>query len=236
MLDGRHLGEQPGDHVAAIEVAAVVAVSVDAEEQLRLDLREPVDDRAGAEVGRAARPDRADRRRGEERDHGLGQVRHVGDDPVARLDPPLAQGGGRARNPLSQLAPGERIEVAQLRGVLDREPIVGLAGEQVLGVVELGALEPARARHLAAGQDLLVRRRRPDAEVVPDRRPEPVEVLDRPAPQGFVVAAEVEPALRLEPAGVRGQVGALDDLGGRRPEQLARCRVNHPETSISGRE
>ena len=51
------------DHLAAVEVLAAVAVAVDREEDLRLDLGEAVDDAGGAEVGRAARPDRADARR-----------------------------------------------------------------------------------------------------------------------------------------------------------------------------
>ena len=235
VLDRGHLGKQAGDDLAAIEVAAVVAVAVDAEEHLRLDLREPVDDRAGAEVGRAARPDRADRCGGEEGDHRLGQVRDVGDDPVAAPDSALAQSGGRAGDVLAELAPGHRAELAQLGRVLDREPVAGLAREQILGVVELGAGEPARAGHVAAGEDALVGRRGADAEVVPDRRPEVFELVDRPAPQGFVVIAEAEAPVGFEPAHVGGQVGALDHLGGGRPEQLAGRRFDHPETSISGR-
>ena len=51
------------DDGAAVEVPAAVAVAVDGQQHLRLDLREAVDHRARAEVRRAARPDRAERRR-----------------------------------------------------------------------------------------------------------------------------------------------------------------------------
>ena len=46
----------------AVEVLAAVAVAVDREQHLRLDLGEAVDHAARAELGRGARPDRADAR------------------------------------------------------------------------------------------------------------------------------------------------------------------------------
>ena len=218
VLDRLHLGEQPGDDVGAVEVASVVAVAVDAEEHLGLDLREAVDHAAGAEVGRAARPDGADRGGGEEGDQGLGQVRHVGGDAVAGTDPERAQCRGRPRDLVAQLAPGQRVDLAQLRRVPDRDPVRRLVGEQVLGVVEPRAREPLGAGHLAIAEDALVRCRRTDAEELPDRGPEVLELVHRPAPQGPVVAVELESALGLEPAHVAGHVRALDGLRRGLPE------------------
>ena len=84
--EARQLGEDPRRHGAAVEVLAAVAVAVDREEDLRLDLREAVDHRARAELGRGARPDRPQGGRREERDERLGNVRHVCDDTVAAAD------------------------------------------------------------------------------------------------------------------------------------------------------
>jgi N-acyl-L-homoserine lactone synthetase len=49
-LERADLGLQRAHHVHAVEVPAVVAVAVDCDQHLRLDLREAVDHRARAEV------------------------------------------------------------------------------------------------------------------------------------------------------------------------------------------
>ena len=202
------LGRDPLDRLAAVEVAPVVAVAVHGEQHLRLDLREAVDHRAGAEVGRAARPDGADRRGGQERGHRLRDVRHVGGDPVAALDAERAQAGGDPRGALAQLAPRPLGLLAQLGGVDDRHGIRILAAEQVLGVVEPRAREPLGARHLARRQHAVVAPR--DAEEVPDRGPEALQVLDRPAPQLVIALVAVL-------AHEAGHQRALHHLGGRLP-------------------
>ena len=145
-IEARHRRLQLGDHVAAVEVLAAVAVAVDGEEHLGLDLGEAVDHAGRAEVGRAARPDRADRGGGEEGDDRLGDVRHVGDDAVAALDPELAQAGGDGGDLGAQLAPAQLAQLAQLGGVQDRGLGVVLAGEDVLGVVERGRPRTTRRR------------------------------------------------------------------------------------------
>ena len=149
------------DGLRAVEVLAVVAVAVDGQEHLRLDLREAVDHAARAEVGRAARPDGADRGGGEERRDRLGDVRHVGRHAVALLDAERAQPGGDRRHLLAQLAPGQLGLVAQLARVHDRDAVVGLAAEGVLGVVDLRAREPLRAGHRAVAEHLRRSRPRP---------------------------------------------------------------------------
>ena len=83
---------------------------------------------------------------GEEGDDRLGDVRQVGDDAVAALDPEPAQAGGDRGDLGAQLAPAQLVELAQLGGVEDRRLGVVLAGEDVLGVVEAGAGEPLGAR------------------------------------------------------------------------------------------
>src|SRR5579884_80144 len=82
-LQGRELAPQRRRRLAPLEVLAAVAIAVDGEEHLRLDLGEPVDDAAHSELGGAARPRRADARTAEEGRNRLGNVRQVGGDAVA---------------------------------------------------------------------------------------------------------------------------------------------------------
>ena len=184
-LERGHLALHALDQLAAVMVLAAVAVAVDRQQHLRLDLREAVDDRARPEVRRAARPDRAEARGGEEGGDRLGDVRHVGDDAVAALDAHRLQAGGDAGGLLAQLVPRPLPEVAQLRGVADRHAVARPVAEDVLRVGDLGAREPLGARHRGVGEHLVVAPL--DVEELPDRAPERLEVLGRPAPQRGVV-------------------------------------------------
>ena len=95
--DRRHL-------LAAVDRAVAEAVAADRQQHRRLELREAVDDAARAELGRAARPDRAEARRRRERHERLGDVRQVRDDAVARADAEPHEAGPRARDLLAELA------------------------------------------------------------------------------------------------------------------------------------
>ena len=70
-------GADRRDLVAAVDRAVAEAVAADRQQHGRLELREAVDDAARAELGRAARPDRAEARRRRERHQRLGDVRQV---------------------------------------------------------------------------------------------------------------------------------------------------------------
>ena len=87
----------PRDDLAAVEVVPAVAVAVDRQQHLGLDLREAVDHRARAELGRRARPHGADRGGGQEGRDRLGDVGHVGGDAVARAHAERPQPGGDPR-------------------------------------------------------------------------------------------------------------------------------------------
>ena len=93
----RRSRRDPIDDLAAVEVLAAVAVAVDRQQHLRLDLREAVDDRARAELRRRARPDRAQRRGREERRDRLRDVRHVRRHAVALADAERDQPGADPR-------------------------------------------------------------------------------------------------------------------------------------------
>jgi hypothetical protein len=211
---GADLLGDAGDDLAAVVVAPAVAVAVDGKEHLGLDLREAVDDRARAELGRGARPHRADRGGGQEGGDRLGDVRHVGGHPVAGTDAHAPQPAGDAGGLLAQLAPRPLRQLAQLAGVADGHRVVVARAEEVLGVGQPRPREPLRAGHLAPSEHALVRLGGLHVEELPDRGPEALEVVDRPAPQLVVVA------LATDRAREAGDGRVLDALGGRTPQQL----------------
>ena len=161
------------DRLAAVEVPAAVAVAVDGEQHLRLDLGEAVDDaaRRRSRASSSTRWRRCDAQREESRDR-LGDVRQIGGDAVAAPDACLAQtapaigAGTRA-----QLAPRPLAQRPQLGGMSNRDLVVGAAAEDVLRVAEPRAREPLRARHLARAEHALVRLARIDLEERPRSRP-----------------------------------------------------------------
>ncbi len=206
VLQGRDRLAKLRDLLRAVEVLAVVAVPVDRQQHLRLDLLEAVDHRRRTELGRGARPDRADARGGEKRRDRLRDVRHVGDHAVASLDPEAAQLRRHACGHVRELGPSDLGQLAQLRSVHDRRLARAHLAEEPLRVVQVGAREPLGAGHLAGREHTVMPAR--DLEVLPQRRPERVQVLDRPAPQ-LVVGLKAA----IEPAHVVRQPRVLDPLG-----------------------
>src|SRR3954471_2703620 len=106
----------------------------------------------------------------------------------------------------------------------ERDLVLPLAAEDVLGVVQLRAGEPLRAGHRALGEHPLVRLRRLHLEEVPDRGPEVVELFDRPAPQRVVVVrVDVDAAIVVQPARVARERRVLAALVGGLPQRLQSC-------------
>ena len=161
----------------AVELAPVVAVAVDRQQHLRLDLREAVDHAARAEVRRAARPDRAERRArpGTRRSSpGCSACRRRRGRRARRR----ARAGRRrsARVCVAQLAPrplGVSSRGSDAWTIAQR--VVGLAAEHVLGVVDLRCpgttARPASRATRAPGRR--ARRRRRESQI---DAPEAVEV------------------------------------------------------------
>ena len=213
-------GEPPpdlGQGVAPVVPGAVVAVAVDRHQHLGLDLGEAVDHAGDAELRGAARPDGADAGRGQHGDHGLGHVGQVGDHPVALGHPEPAQPGRGRRHPPAQLGVADRAQLAALVAEQQRRVLV-VAAQRQLGVVEGRPREPAGPGHAPLGQGR-AGRRPADLEELPDRGPEPVQVVHRPAPQ-LVVGCEPQPSPVAQPVQVAGDDGALDPLRRRRPHRL----------------
>ncbi len=217
--DGGHLG-------AAVDSAVAVAVAADGQEHRRLELRQPVDHATGPELGRTARPDRTEARRGGERHERLRDVRQVGRDPVARPDAEAREPGTRPRDLRAELRKGQVDRPARLRARDDGDVLgVLLIAQQVLGEVQARTREPARTRHRLGGEDRAVRRVGLHLEEVPDRRPEGGQVGDRP-PLQLVVAGEDEAPLVFEPGEVAADLRRLTDVRRRRPED-AGARQRH---------
>ena len=205
----RQGGDDLVDLLGPVDVLGAVAVAVDGDEHDRLDLGEAVDHRAHAELRRAARPHRADRRRGEEGDQRLGDVRGVGDDTVAAPTPSrrspaaAAATSARARPTSARSARGSGCGRRRRR----RRGAPAAGGEGVFGVVERGAGEP-RTPGIVPPASMAV------GGVVPAhagergrRPPEAVELGDGPGVQRRVVG-EPELRWRTGPAAVAVQTSA----------------------------
>ncbi len=219
VLERRQSGSDALHLRATRKRLAAVAVAVDAEHELRRELRETVEHAARAEVRAAPRPDRADAGRREHRDDGIRRVRQAADHPVALDDPESSQRRRHSPDARGQLIPrqaGRRPPFAQ---VDERLRAGTRVAEHVLRVVEPRAREPFRARHRPPAQRARGRHARAYAEVLPQRAPEPLEVLHRPAPERGVVVEATAP-LAVEPAHESRQVRALDARCVGLPEQV----------------
>jgi hypothetical protein len=200
------------DGRALVEVLAAVAVRVDREQHLGLDLPEAVAHAAGAELRRGRRPHGAERRGREERGDRVGHVRQVGGDAVAATDAARGQTRPDPRGALPQLPPRPLPQRLALGGEVDRHALVGLAAEQPLRVVHRRAREPHGAGHRPVREHTVERAAR--LEALPDRRPEALDVLDRPAPERVVVR-------RAERGREPRHVRMLPQRRRRLPQQLA---------------
>src|SRR5207248_8343718 len=197
------------------------------------DLAEPVDDAAGAELRSARRPDGAEGGGGEEGDQGLGKVGEVGGDPVAPPDPEAEEAGPGPGDLLGELGGGEVDRRAGLGpGQHGRAPQLGpgRSPQDVLGVVQGGALEPAGAGHVPAGEDPVEAGRGPDVEEVPDRQPEGLEVVDGPLPEVAIGRTADAPGLVEPPEVPPGRRGG-GDVGRRAPQDL--CGIDHQASDDS---
>lgn len=217
----RQAAEDLGHLLAAVDLLAAVAVAAGHQQHDRLDLLEAVDHAARAELQRAGGPYRPEAGRGEEGDQRLGTVREVAGDPVAASYTEVDQQPARAGDLLAQRAPGQVEVRAGLRAGEHRGRVVRGPGtpQRVLGVVEQRAAEPLGPRHHPLHEHRRALAVVGDLEELPDRGPEALQVVDRPAPQVLVVA-QVEVAVRAQPVqeppdlALRVRVGGPDDVTG----------------------
>ena len=115
--------------------------------------------------------------------------------------PSRCESRARTRDLLAELAEGELARGARLAVGDDRDRVgVVVGAHQVLGEVEPRAREPAGAGHLVGREHRAVRRVRLDLEEVPDRRPEPRQVVDGPLLQLLVAWRTRSPRSRASQA------------------------------------
>jgi hypothetical protein len=216
-VHGREPGADLGHLVAPVDPGLAPAVAVDCEEDARLELAEAVEHASGAELRRAGRPDRAEAGGGQERDQRLGDVRQVGDDPVAGADAEPPEPGARPCHLVAQVAEGQVERVTRLRAGEHRDRVeLVVTAEHVRREVQPGAREPLGAGHRPRAEHALVRGIRPNLEEVPDRRPEAVEVGHRPSPEVDEVLAAATDRRR-----VASEERVLARVLGRRPNHLS---------------
>ena len=112
------------------------------------------------------------------RDHGLEDVRQVGDDAVAGADSERAEAPRRCARSLVASSPqvSSRAAGAARTHGGSRPSSGSRSRNDVLRVVEPRAREPLRAGHRPRAEHALVRRGRAHVEELPDRRPEALEV------------------------------------------------------------
>ena len=215
---------------AHVDRLAVVAVAVDRDQHLGLDLAEAVEHALHAEIGGARRPDRAERGRRQHRDDGLGGMRHHRRHPIARADALALQSCGEFRHLEMQLAVAQ-LPPPAIFGPGDDRKLVVAPPQQVLGEIELGADEPLRPRHpVAADQHLAPRPACAHVRETPQRRPEQLGMLDRPRPERAVIPQPLAVRFGCLPR-ERRHVGPLDALLRWLPDRLIHGLRTHRDRS-----
>ena len=86
MLHGRQSVHQLLNHAHAVMVAATIRDPVDCNQDLGLDLFEPIEHRQSAHIGCANAPDTPNADGGQKGNHGLGNIGQISGDAVAWLD------------------------------------------------------------------------------------------------------------------------------------------------------
>ena len=236
MLDAGQLGQQLRDFPGPVVRLAVVAVAVHGEQHLGFDLAQAVQHDGRPHVGRAAGPDGADAGAGQKCDHRFGAVGHVAGHAVARPHAPAAQRGRQGGGGAFQLGPGNRLQRHILAARDHGRPIRRGMAEHMLGKIQPRPGKPLGARHAAPAQRGLAFAIGLDVEEAPDRLPEVVQMLDRPAPQlGVIVGRNA--FFPCQPVLVLRQAAGLQLLGARGPENVGgggRQGMGHGRQSIMG--
>ena len=157
VLDRLELHQELAHIRPAIESLARVLIAIDTEEHLRCELRETVEHAARTEVRPAARPDCTNAGGGQHGDDGLGSIRQVRGNAIARLETEPPQFCRQDAHLRTELGPGQLREWRALTQMQQGFGAWALIAQDVLSKVNARARKPVGARHLAAGQHALVR-------------------------------------------------------------------------------
>ena len=223
---------------AAVNRLVAVAVAIDHQQQLGLDLTETVHHAGRTHVGRAAGPNRADAGAGQQRHRRFRHIGQVGGHAVARPHTHASHGRCHRTHLGPQFVPAQDPVGGRLRAGNDGRSlaIVQVPAQRLFGVIQARARKPAPGWHLAVVQHRLHRVPGRQVEVAPDRGPEVFEVLDRPAPE-FGIGVDLQALIGVQPVHVVAQTALRDALLGRGPKGrshgLYDASVGCPLRSIS---
>ena len=208
-----------GLHVALfVKGLPIILVAVDGKEHLRFDLLEAVDNAVDPEIGRATRPDRAQRASRQKGNGGLRDVRQESHDPVAPAHADRLQVGPHRGDLLPELGPTDLDQFVPLRAKEDGRPVGMRMAEGMLGIVERSSGEPPEIGHGLAGKDRAVWLVENHLEIIGDARPETLEVVDRPFPKSLVIV-EFQVFFPGEPLQIVRETGLSAESFARIPEQ-----------------
>ena len=203
MFDGRQPRQHLAQHRPAVVRDAAPDLAIHRDQDLGGNLEKAIQHRHRPHVRAAHAPQRTHAGAGQQRHDGGRDVGHVGADAVARFHARGAQLCGKGADLALELRPGGLHRCGQTL-VLEHDGRVtrGVRGFRVAQrlprVVDLGTGEPHRAGHHRLFQHRAVRRWRLDLKVLPDRRPEAVQVGRAPAPQS-VITVKAQAAFAGQP-------------------------------------
>ena len=218
-LQGREVPLQLPDGITLVVVLAPVPISVDGDQHFWLDLPEALDNARYPKLRRARRPYGPNRGRGQERYHGLRDIGHKGNNPVALLNAHRPQPRRERRNFPVQFGIGHVRPSTHLRLGRNGHMLV-TARQRMFGIVQLHAGEPYRPWHFLLGEHRLIRGLGPYFKEVPDGPPKPVEVGDRPPPQ-IVVSREISTPRLPQPAHKASDVRIRNSFRRRLPQEAS---------------
>ena len=234
-FETRQLAADLDEALAEVVASAGIPVESVGEEDLGLDLPDPVEDRHDAEVRRAGgpgRPERGGRQQGHE---SREIVRLNACDAIPDADAATAKPVGNLRHLLPQVVPRHVAREAGLVAEVDHD-LVARPGEKILREVQSRFGKPPGTQHAAVGSGLVHRRAAvtDDRAEAPERPPEGCWFGDRP-PMQNLVGLVLEADHAREPRHVRSLDGVRrrgpEDLsahrGAARPRAVGRIRPRH---------
>ena len=122
-------------------------IAVGSEDDFGFDLSESIEHACDTEIGRARTPNGAEACRCQHGDDRFGNIRQEPRDAIARLNTHFFETRGDARHFCTKLSIRQHATLTALVVGNQRRMVVTIV-QQIFGVVESSAGEPARSRHL----------------------------------------------------------------------------------------
>ena len=190
----------PLQHRAPVHPLARMDIAILRDQHLGFDLPETVQYRHMPHIRRTERPHRPQRGGGKKGHQGLDRIGQHRNHPVTLPHPHVPQRCLRRAHARVQLAPCDLVPPEGF-GLQDHRHIIRprhRMAQHLAREIRLGPGKPLRAGHFPLRQDLGPPRYG-QIEKPYDRRPEPLQIRDRPIPQ-CVIIRKLQPALGCQPA------------------------------------